>query len=155
TIRRDFSYFGALRKKGYGNKVDYLLEFFKKTLAHDEMTAVDLISVGNLGKGLLNYNLQQRNNTKISMGFDRAQQKVGHVGEVPIYNIDDLEKHLGDVDIAILTVPATEAQDVTDRLVQAGIKGILNFTPARINHPEDIRIHHIDLSVELQSFIYF
>ena len=155
TIRRDFSYFGALGKKGYGYKVDYLLEFFKKTLAHDEMTEVALIGVGNLGTALLNYNFQQSNNTKIIMGFDRSQQKVGHVGEVPIYNIDDLEKHLGDVDIAILTVPASEAQDVTDRLVQAGVKGILNFTPARINHPEDIRIHHIDLSVELQSFIYF
>src|SRR5699024_1033698 len=103
----------------------------------------------------LNYNFQQSNNTNIIMGFDRSQQKVGHVGDVPIYNIDDLGKHLGDVDIAILTVPASEAQAVTDRLVPAGINALFNFTPARINHPEDIRIHHIDLSVELQSFIYF
>lgn len=155
TIRRDFSYFGALGRKGYGYKVDYLLEFFKQTLSHDEMTEVALIGVGNLGTALLNYNFQRSNHTKIIMGFDRSHQKVGKVGEVPIYNIDDLEARLENVDIAILTVPATEAQDMTDRLVKAGIKGILNFTPARINHPDHIRIHHIDLSVELQSFIYF
>src|SRR5699024_12285004 len=77
TIRIDFSYFGALGKKSYGYKVDYLLEFFKKTLAHDEMTEVALIGVGNLGTALLNYNFQQSNNTKIIMGFDRSQQKVG------------------------------------------------------------------------------
>src|SRR5699024_1421906 len=94
TIRRDFSYFGTLGKKGYGYKVDYLLEFFKKTLAHDEMTEVALIGVGKLVTALLNYNFQQSNNTKIIMGFDRSHQKVGQVGEVPMYSIDDLVTHL-------------------------------------------------------------
>src|SRR5699024_11760949 len=124
-------------------------------LAHDEMTEVALIGVGNLGTALLNYNFQQSNNTKIIMGFDRSQQKVGHVGEVPIYNIDDLEKHLGDVDIAILTVPTSEAQDDTDRLVKAGIKEILNFTRTRINNLDGIRIQLIDLYVVLHIIKYF
>src|SRR5690625_5351211 len=79
TIRRDFSYFGALGKKGYGYKVDYLLEFFKKTLAHDEMTEVALIGVGNLGTPLLNNNFKQINNKKIIMVFIRSQQKEVNV----------------------------------------------------------------------------
>lgn len=54
-----------------------------------------------------------------------------------------------------MTVPAQAAQSITDRLVALGIKGILNFTPARLNVPEHIRIHHIDLAVELQSLVYF
>ncbi|AZV48774.1 MULTISPECIES: redox-sensing transcriptional repressor Rex [Bacillus] len=156
TIRRDFSYFGALGKKGYGYNVDYLLSFFRKTLDQDEMTDVILIGVGNLGTAFLHYNFTKNNNTKISMAFDINESKIGtEVGGVPVFNLDDLEKHVKGESVAILTVPAVAAQSITDRLVALGIKGILNFTPARLNVPEHIRIHHIDLAVELQSLVYF
>lgn len=157
TIRRDFSYFGALGKKGYGYNVNYLLSFFRKTLDQDEVTKVALIGVGNLGTAFLNYNFIKNNNTKIEFAFDIEKAKVGtNVGGVPIYHLDDLEdKITGEISVAILTVPASVAQQITDRLVKSGIKGILNFTPARINVPDHIRIHHIDLAVELQSLVYF
>lgn len=157
TIRRDFSYFGALGKKGYGYNVQYLLSFFRKTLAQDEIAEVILIGVGNLGTAFLNYNFSKNNNTKIVQAFDIDEQKVGtEIGGVPIYHLDDLEKRKGDnVSIAILTVPAHAAQKIADRLVDAGVKGILNFTPARLNLPDNIRVHHIDLSIELQALVYF
>lgn len=156
TIRRDFSYFGALGKKGYGYNVDYLLQFFKTTLEQDEVTEVALVGVGNLGTALLNYNFLRNNNTKIAMAFDRSRKKAGTLtGDVPIYHVDDLEEKLGKVEVVILTVPASVAQDIADRLVAIGVKGILNFTPARLTIPDNVRIHHIDLSVELQSFVYF
>jgi redox-sensing transcriptional repressor len=157
TIRRDFSYFGALGKKGYGYNVSYLLSFFRKTLDQDEITEVALVGVGNLGTAFLNYNFTKNNNTKIVMAFDVDESKVGtEVGGVPVYHLDELEERLHDgISVAILTVPAHVAQSITDRLVQRGIKGILNFTPARLNVPENIRIHHIDLAVELQSLVYF
>ncbi|WP_342497713.1 redox-sensing transcriptional repressor Rex [Bacillus sp. FSL R7-0672] len=159
TIRRDFSYFGALGKKGYGYNVDYLLTFFRKTLDQDEMTNVMLIGVGNLGTAFLHYNFIKNNNTKISMAFDVNESKIGsEIGGVPVYDLDKLEEHVqevGDIPVAILTVPAGAAQPITDRLIALGIKGILNFTPARLNVPEHIRIHHIDLAVELQSLVYF
>ncbi|MFD1738216.1 redox-sensing transcriptional repressor Rex [Bacillus salitolerans] len=157
TIRRDFSYFGALGKKGYGYNIQYLLSFFRKTLDQDELTKVTLIGVGNLGTAFLNYNFIKNNNTKIEMAFDVDINKVGTlIGDVPIYHFDELENRLAnDVSIAILTVPASVAQPITDRLISLGIKGILNFTPARINVPDTVRIHHIDLAVELQSLVYF
>ncbi|AVM22849.1 redox-sensing transcriptional repressor Rex [Bacillus pumilus] len=159
TIRRDFSYFGALGKKGYGYNVDYLLTFFRKTLDQDEMTNVMLIGVGNLGTAFLHYNFIKNNNTKIAMAFDVNESKIGsEIGGVPVYDLDKLEEHVqevGDIPVAILTVPAVAAQPITDRLIALGIKGILNFTPARLNVPEHIRIHHIDLAVELQSLVYF
>src|SRR5699024_12178110 len=74
-IRRDFSYFGALGKKGYGYNVDYLLEFFKNALDQDELTKVALIGVGNLGTAFLNYNFTRNNNTKIVKAFDRSTNK--------------------------------------------------------------------------------
>ncbi len=157
TIRRDFSYFGALGKKGYGYNVNYLLSFFRKTLDQDELTAVTLIGVGNLGTAFLHYNFSKNNNTKIELAFDVDQSKIGtEVGGVSVYHLDELEERLPeDVTVAILTVPVGAAQPITDRLIQKGIKGILNFTPARINVPEHIRVHHIDLAVELQSLVYF
>lgn len=158
TIRRDFSYFGALGKKGYGYNVNYLVSFFSKTLDQDELTKVALIGVGNLGTAFLNYNFLKNNNTKIELAFDVEEGKVDTaIGDVPVYHMDDLEGKVMEqnIQVAILTVPAPVAQSITDRLVEANVKGILNFTPARLNVPASIRVHHIDLAVELQSLIYF
>lgn len=156
TIRRDFSYFGALGKKGYGYNVDYLLEFFKETLSGNKAVDVALIGVGNLGTALLNYNFSRNHNTKIAMAFDRSTKKAEtFIGGVPIYHIDQLEEKLGHVEVAILTVPAAVAQEIADRLIANGVTGILNFTPARLTIPDHVRIHHIDMSVELQSLVYF
>lgn len=158
TIRRDFSYFGALGKKGYGYNVNYLLSFFRKTLDQDEITKVALIGVGNLGTAFLNYNFLKNNNTKIEIAFDVDENKVGtKIGDVPIYHMDDLEKVLpeDEIPVAILTVPASAAQAITDRLIKVNVKGILNFTPARLTVPPTIRVHHIDLAVELQALVYF
>ncbi|MDY0395482.1 redox-sensing transcriptional repressor Rex [Virgibacillus halophilus] len=156
TIRRDFSYFGALGKKGYGYNVEYLLGFFRKTLNQDELTNVAIIGVGNLGTAFLHYNFLKNNNTKIVMAFDADPEKAGQdVEGVPIYSIDELEEKLKDVKVAILTIPAQVADAVTERLVNCGIEGILNFTPARISVPSHIRVHHIDLAVELQALVYF
>lgn len=158
TIRRDFSYFGALGKKGYGYNVNYLLSFFAKTLDQHEVTKVALIGVGNLGTAFLNYNFLKNNSTQIAMGFDVDPEKIGAtISDVPIYDLADMEEHLieEEVSAVILTVPATVAQQVTDRLEKTSVKGILNFTPARLSVPPAIRVHHIDLAVELQSLIYF
>jgi redox-sensing transcriptional repressor len=135
-----------------------LLTFFRKTLDQDELTKVALIGVGNLGTAFLNYNFLKNNNTKIDCAFDVDPEKIGTViGEVPVYPMNQLEKQLteDDIQVAILTVPAPVAQIITDSLVKANVKGILNFTPARLNVPSDIRVHHIDLAVELQSLVYF
>lgn len=158
TIRRDFSYFGALGKKGYGYNVNYLLSFFSETLSQDELTKVALIGVGNLGTAFLNYNFMKNNNTKIEIAFDVDEEKVGkYIADVPVYHMKNIETYLKkeNISVVILTVPAPAAQSITDILIKADIKGILNFTPARITVPHTIRIHHIDLSVELQSLIYF
>ena len=158
TIRRDFSYFGALGKKGYGYNVQYLLSFFRKTLDQDALSKVALVGVGNLGTAFLNYNFTKNNNTKIVVGFDVSPDKVEKkIGDISVHHMDDLEKVIMDqqIEVAILTIPAPQAQEVTDRLVNANIRGILNFTPARLTVPANIRVHHIDLAIELQSLVYF
>lgn len=158
TIRRDFSYLGELGKKGYGYNVNYLLKFLRDFLRQDEVTNVVLIGVGNLGKALLKYNFYRSHNTKIVAGFDSDPRKVGQeIDGIPIFPLERLTEvtRLNQVEVAILTVPASTAQTTAERIVEAGIRGILNFTPARITVPPTVRIHHIDLTVELQTLIYF
>ena len=157
TIRRDFSYFGALGKKGYGYNVNYLLSFFRETLDQDDLTKVMLVGVGNLGTAFLHYNFFKNNNTQIDMAFDVDKNKIGtDVGGVVIHDLDQFEElHTENISVAILTVPAPVAQKIADRLVAAGVKGILNFTPARLTVPDSVRVHHIDLAIELQALVYF
>src|SRR5699024_7708977 len=88
--------------------------------------------------------------------FDRSKKTAKtENGHIPIYPIEQVEEMLHGVEVAFLTVPAAAAQDIGNRLIECGIRGIVNFTPARLTIPDDVRIHHIDMSVELQSFIYF
>lgn len=158
TIRRDFSYFGALGKRGYGYDVSSLLAFFKTTLSQDKLTNVALIGVGNLGQALLNYNFHKSNNARISAAFDIDPQITGLIRSgVPVYPLEDMQEQLRlqQIKIAILTVPAAVAQSVIDELVAGGIKGILNFTPLRVTVPENVRVQNVDLTNELQTLIYF
>ncbi len=158
TIRRDFSYFGALGKRGYGYDVDYLTDFFAKILNHDRLTTVGLIGVGNLGSALLNYNFRKNHNIRIGAAFDVDPELVGTVFVgVPVYSMDELEKQIKDqqIEIIILTVPDQFADEIVDRLIEVGIRGILNFTPLRFNVPNDVLVQNVDLTNELQTLIYF
>lgn len=158
TIRRDFSYLGELGKKGYGYNVNYLLQFLRDFLKQDEVSNVVLIGVGNLGTALLHYNFYRSHNTKIVAGFDTDLNKIGRdIEGIPIYPLSRLPevKKLHHVDVAILTVPVNAAKKALETVIDAGIHGILNFTPARLTVPRHVRIHHIDLTNELQTLIYF
>lgn len=158
TIRRDFSQFGAFGKKGYGYDVQELLQFFRSILDRDEATNVALIGVGSLGSAFLKYNFQRNHNTKIVLAFDTGSPIEGEERSgIMAYHPDVLEEKLieHDIELVILTVPARTAQEIADRLSKTDIKGVLNFTPVRLDLPDRIRIHTIDLSVELQTLIYF
>lgn len=158
TIRRDFSYFGALGKRGYGYDVKALLAFFSEVLNQEDLASVALVGVGNLGQALLNYNFHQSSNARISAAFDVNPEIVNTIKSgVPVYSLDDLEKQISDqrIEVAILTVPATVAQDIAHRLEASGVKGILNFTPLRLDVSKDVLVQNVDLTNELQTLLYF
>ncbi|MCI7240025.1 redox-sensing transcriptional repressor Rex [Aerococcus suis] len=158
TIRRDFSYFGALGKRGYGYDIEYLLEFFGKTLAQDRLQTVALIGVGNLGNALLNYNFKKSNNIRIDAAFDVNEDIIGTIHNgVPVYDMSELETQLQamDIEVVIITVPETEVQSLAPQLEAANVKGILNFTSVRIDIDSNIHIQNVDLTNELQTLIYY
>lgn len=158
TIRRDFSYFGELGKRGYGYDVEKLLNFFKGILKQDKLTSVALVGVGSLGSALMNYNFNQSTNLRISAAFDPKESLANTVKSgIPVYPVEDMKKQIKEqqIDAVILTVPGSESQAVTDQLVEAGVHGILNFTPVRLSVPKDVQVQNIDLTNELQTLIYF
>lgn len=158
TIRRDFSYFGELGKKGYGYNIDSLLDFFKSELSESDLIKIAIVGVGNLGKALLTYNFSIHDDMTITEAFDVKEDVIGQkIGNVIVKDNDELITTLKkeEIDVVILTTPERVAQKVADELVQAGVKGILNFTPGRINTPSDVQVHQIDLGIELQSLLFF
>ncbi|MBF7093722.1 redox-sensing transcriptional repressor Rex [Streptococcus sp. HF-1907] len=160
TVRRDFSYFGELGRRGFGYDVKKLMNFFADILNDHSTTNVMLVGCGNIGRALLHYRFHDRNKMQIAMAFDRDDNElVGTKTEddIPIYGISTLEEHLNQthIETAILTVPSAQAQEVAEALTAAGIKGILSFSPVHLTVPKDVIVQYVDLTSELQTLLYF
>lgn len=124
----------------------------------DTLTNVALVGVGNMGHALLNYNFKRTNNIRISAAFDINPEITGTImSGVPVYDMSEMKKQLREqqITIAILCVPQTAAQKTANEMFDAGIKGIMNFTPLRLSAPSSVRVQNVDLATELQTLIYF
>ncbi len=158
TIRRDLLYLGELGRKGYGYNVSYVFNFLREFLRHDVQVNIVIVGAGNLGRAIMQYNYYRSRNTNIVAAFDINPSVINReLADVPIYAVDRLEEIMAtyEVDVAILTVPADSAQEIANRLAAAGVKGILNLTPIILNLPEEIVTHNVDLTLELQTLIYY
>lgn len=160
TVRRDFSYFGELGRRGFGYDVSKLMTFFAELLNDNATTKVVLVGVGNIGRALLHYRFQERNRMQLVMAFDTDDNElVGTQTEdnIPIYGISQIKDKIAQEDIktAILTVPSVKAQEVAELLVDAGIEGILCFSPVNLNLPRHVVLQYVDLTSELQTLLYF
>lgn len=157
-IRKDLAYFGEFGRKGVGYNVSYLIEKIRQILKLDKTLNVALVGTGNLGKALCNYNMYNRDNMKIRAVFDADSSKTGtKINQMTVQSMDELNEtvdRLG-ITIGIITVPAIEAQNVADRFVAAGIRGILNFAPAVLKAPAGVRVHYADFTAELLSLAYY
>ena len=160
TVRRDFSYFGELGRRGFGYDVKKLMNFFADLLNDNAITNVMIVGVGNMGRALLHYRFHERNKMKVVMAFDIDDHpEVGSTTSdgIPIYGISQIKEKIqsGNVRTAILTVPSVKAQEVASILVEAGIKGILCFSPVNLSLPKDVVVQYVDLTSELQTLLYF
>lgn len=159
TVRRDFSYFGELGRRGFGYNVKELMDFFADILNDTSITNVMLVGVGNMGRALLHYRFHERNKMKIVMAFEADDNPaVGTIDEqIPIHAISEIKERILEANsqTAILTVPSVKAQEVANILVEAGIRGILSFSPVNLSVPNDVVVQYVDLTSELQTLLYF
>ncbi len=157
-VRKDLAYFGQFGVPGFGYYVTDLRRNIKKILGTDREIRVGLVGVGNLGSALLAYGGFTRQGFKLVAAFDSSKRKVGaERNGVMIYDVAQMEEKIREhaIDIVILTVPADVAQDICTRAVQAGITCVLNFVPTRLIVPPGVKVHYVDLAIELESLSYY
>jgi len=156
-VRKDFSVFGLIGNKRGGYTIVDLLQEIDQILGKNIINKVIVVGAGNLGKALMKYEIFKKESIRINAGFDIDQNIINTSGDIPIYHIDEMENYIkkNKISIAVLAVPDTAAQTVTDLMIKAGIKGILNFSPVKLRVSENIIINNIYLQTELESLIYF
>jgi len=146
-IRKDISQFGEFGKQGTGYSIPFLVERLRDILQVDRVWDVAIIGVGDIGHALARYNGFANRGFQVSLAFDNDPQKIGQkVGAFEVFSTDVMIEKIKQqkIKIAVLTVPASAAQEITDKLVKAGIKAILNYAPISINVPDEVHVQYID-----------
>ena len=157
-IRKDISQFGEFGKQGTGYSVPFLIERLRNILNVDRVWEVVIVGMGDIGHALARYNGFANRGFHINMVFDIDPEKIGQkVGEYEIFDMAVLPEKIkqNKIKIAMLTVPATTAQETAEMLIKAGIKAILNYAPISLNVPPGVRVQHIDPATHLQRMTYY
>ena len=157
-IRKDISQFGEFGKQGTGYSIPFLIERLRNILKVDRVWEVVIVGMGDIGHALARYNGFSNRGFHINMVFDNDPEKVGQkVGEYEIFDTATLIEKVkqNKIKIAMLTAPASSAQEITDLLVKAGIKAILNYAPISLNVPGGVRVQYIDPVTHLQRMTYY
>ena len=157
-VRKDLSYLGSYGTRGVGYDVEYLLYQITRELGLTQDWPAAIIGVGNLGRALASYKGFSERGFRVTSLFDIDESVIGgEVGGLPVRHLDELKEACVDEGIAIgiITTPPNSAQEVADRLVDAGVKSILNFAPSVVNVPPDVSVRKVDLSIELQILSFY
>ncbi len=157
-VRKDFSTFGISGNRRGGYNVDNLIETINLLLNKNEQQKIIIIGVGNMGNAFINYKKFDEDSIKIVAGFDSDPKKVNRFAITPILPIDELNDFFEsnkDVKICILTVPDSAAQGIFEKLVECGIKAVLNFTQINLRGPDDIYVNNVDIIQEIDTLIYY
>lgn len=158
-IRKDLAYFGEFGVRGVGYYVKDLKRHLREILGLHRRVRVAIMGAGNLGLALADYPGFRQEGLELVALFDNAPEKIGQRSRtgVPIYDVAELRRIVQRerVDIAVIAVPAAAAQQVINRVVAAGIKAILNFSPGTWRVPRHVRLNNVDLTLSLESLSFY
>lgn len=156
-VRKDFSLFGISGHGRGGYKVDELISKLNDILGKNEIQNAVIVGAGHIGSALLKYKGFETGGIKVIAGFDTDPAKYNLESDIPIHPLDDFRDFIteNEVKIGILAVPDYVAQQVSEIMISAGIKGILNFAPIQLRNADGVVINNINLEVELENLIYF
>jgi redox-sensing transcriptional repressor len=156
-VRKDFSVFGIKGSKRGGYDINYLLSVIDNIFKSSGDRKVIIIGMGNIGQALANYQGFRKNRIIIAAGFDLDPAKYTKKYPIPVYPQDKMEEIIRQHDIktAVIAVPEIAGQEVCDKLVSFGIKGILNFSPVILQVPDDVIVNYVNLLSELESLFFY
>jgi len=156
-VRKDLAYFGQFGQPGVGYRVDDMIARLRHILGTDRIWTVLLMGAGNLGRALAAYRGFEHKGFRLAAVFDTDPNKVGkRLGGLEIRPLETLDQVVRQeqIRLAILAVPADAAQAAADRLVAAGVRGILNFAPVSLVVPEGVGLAGVDLAVHLEQLSF-
>ena len=148
-VRKDLTFTNVIGRPKKGYLVKDLIASIEEFLGWDNRTPAILIGAGSLGEALLGFDGFKRHGLEILAAFDNDSEKAGKIlRSVKIYRISDLNDYVrrNDIKLGIITVPSSAAQETALKMIEAGIKGIWNFSPAKLQVPDNIIVHEEDLS---------
>ena len=150
-VRKDLGQVAKSGKPKVGYKVTELIDTFESLLGFKEKTKAVIVGTGKLGRALIDYDGFEGFGVEIVAGFDAEVSSVKSIGKVKVYPMSDLKKVIIEKSavIGIITVPKTEAQNVADKLVDAGIKAIWNFAQVKLELPENVLLLQENLALSL------
>ena len=157
-LRKDLTYFGQLGTRGLGYSVAHLTRTLREALGTARLQPVVLVGVGHLGSALVRYRGFEKEGFEIVAGFDEELERARATAlNLPILPMTALRSFVKErqVKLAILSVPVTVAQAVTNELVDCGIQAILNFAPTILQVPDGVVVNNVDLAIELENLSYF
>jgi redox-sensing transcriptional repressor len=157
-VRKDLSYLGSFGTRGVGYEASVLVDRISRELGLTHDWPVAIVGIGNLGQALANYRGFGARGFRVLALVDADPTKVGAtVGDLRVEALDDLPQLVKDrgITIGIIATPAGVAQEVSDRLVAAGVRSILNFAPAVVTVPEGVQLRKVDLATELQILSFY
>jgi len=157
-LRKDLAYFGQFGTRGLGYPVELLSTTIRETLGREHLQPVILVGAGNLGSALLRYHGFEKEGFEVVAAFDANPDAARSRGvQIPVFPDSDLEPFIAKhaVKLAILCVPGEFAQAVVNRLVAAGIQGVLNFSPIVLEVTPEVTVNNVDLALELEHLSYF
>jgi redox-sensing transcriptional repressor len=157
-IRKDLSQFGEFGKQGTGYNISYLSDQLRAILKLDQVWDIAVVGAGDIGHAIANYNGFQDRGFRVAMLFDNDPKKVGkQAGRFTIQDSARLVEKIREASIrvAMIAVPASVAQEVADKLVEAGVKAIVNYAPITLNLPADVHVEYIDPLLHLQRMTYY
>ncbi|MBN1154792.1 redox-sensing transcriptional repressor Rex [candidate division KSB1 bacterium] len=157
-IRRDIMAVGYSGSPVHGYNTQAMINSISDFIDAPEVQNVALIGVGHLGRAVLNYFKGRRPKLSIVASFDNDESKVNRVIQgCRVIHTNELEKSIKEMNIqvAILTIPAESAQEIADRVISAGVKGILNYAPIKLHTPPDVYVENRDMIMAVEKAAYF
>ncbi len=156
-VRKDLSLFGSFGKRGLGYPVRELVRRLREILGLKRSYRVLIVGAGKIGSALAQYRGFGLRGFNVAAVYDSDPAKIGTKwdGQV-VRDVSQLERDLArePMDIAIVSTPASAAQEITDRLVRAGIKAILNFAPVHLRVPAEVIVRNVNMALELEALSY-
>ncbi len=157
-VRKDLAYFGDFGKRGVGYSVKKLKEQINKILGLHKTRNVGIVGIGRLGMALACYPGFEKKNFKVCALFDKVPKalspKIGEATEIlDVMHLPKVVKDK-DIEILILTVPVEAIKEISDMVMTSGVKAVLNFAPFKLLSTEDVHVHNVDLSTELEFLSY-